>query len=446
MNRFKKLSCSLALLLSIGSLFGSVSIAETTTPKSFSVLTINVAGLPELLSSGDPATNSQKISPLLNDYDIVNVQEDFNYHSDIIKYVTLPYLTTTSGVAGVGSGLNRMSRFPFTDFIRIKWNKSYGVFDSGSDQLTPKGFDVGRFQLEPGVNVDVYNLHADADTDSGSMEARRDNIRQLKSYIQTYSDGNAVIVMGDTNCRYTRSGDVMEELLAEDNLKDAWVELVRGGSIPADGDALMDTSNRNGPNFEVVDKILYRSNEIVQLQATAYKLEDTKFTDSSGNQLSDHYPVSAKFQYTVSSSVSVSSPFGGSGGLAFNQLAHLPLQSKITKVELSSGSRVDGFRLTFGDGTVLTVGGVSTNGYSALQLAGDEYISQVTAHKGAKNGDDRIFYLQFKTNKGNILSGGTQTSSTATFTAPVGSYIAGFFGKAETELDRIGAIYKKLAS
>lgn len=443
MNRFKKMNLSLVLMLSIGSLIGSVSFADSA-PKTFSVLSINVAGLPELLSSGDPAANSQKISPLLNDYDIVNVQEDFNYHSDIIKYVTLPYLTTTSGVAGIGSGLNRMSRYPFTDFNRTKWNKSYGIFDSGSDQLTPKGFDVGRFQLQPGAYVDVYNLHADADTDTNSMEARRDNIRQLKDYMKSFSDGNAVIVMGDTNCRYTRSGDVMEELLAEGNLKDAWIELVRGGSVPADGNALMDPTNLNGPNNEVVDKILYRSNDIVKLQALNYKLEDTKFTDSAGNQLSDHYPVSTKFQYTVTSNVSVSDPFGGSGGNVFNQLSHLPAQSKITKVELSSGSRVDGMRLTFGNGSVLSFGGVSTSGYNSLQLASDEYIQSVKLSKGQKNGSDRIFYAQITTNKGSTLSGGTLTSDVTTFTAPTGSYIAGFYGKASTEVDRLGVIYKTI--
>ncbi|MBE1441467.1 jacalin-like lectin [Paenibacillus sp. OAS669] len=445
MNRLKKGCCALVMMLSIGSLFGGAASAEAAAPKSFSVLSLNVAGLPDVVSSGSPAANTQKISPLLNDYDIVVVQEDFNYHNDLIKYVTLPYTSTTSGPAGIGSGLNRMSRYPFTDFIRTKWNKSYGIFDNGSDQLTPKGFDVARHQLEPGVNIDVYTLHADAGTDNGSMDARRDNIRQLKDYIKTYSDGNAVIVMGDTNCRYTRSGDVMEELLDENHLKDAWIELVRNGSIPPDGDALMDSSQLNGPNYEVVDKILYRGSSIVQLQATSYKLEDTKFTDSSGNQLSDHYPVSAVFQYTKASNVSVSSPFGGSGGNFFNQLDHLPAQSKITKVELSSGNRVDGFRLTFGNGTVLTAGGASTNGYQALQLANDEYIKEITAHKGQRNGDDRIFYLEFKTNKGNVLSGGTKTSSAATFKAPDGSYIAGFFGKAEAELDRIGVIYKQLA-
>ena len=62
----------------------------------------------------------------------------------------------------------------------------------------------GQYELEPGVFVDVYTLHTDAGDDSASYEARRDNMKQLANYINTYSNGNAVIVMGDTNSRYTR--------------------------------------------------------------------------------------------------------------------------------------------------------------------------------------------------------------------------------------------------
>ena len=52
--------------------------ASAATTGSFNVLTYNVAGLPEGLSSGHPETNTPLISPRLGAYDIVNVQEDFN--------------------------------------------------------------------------------------------------------------------------------------------------------------------------------------------------------------------------------------------------------------------------------------------------------------------------------------------------------------------------------
>lgn len=447
MKKFRTSSAVLALLLAVSSLFGTMASASASPFPSawaptFSVLSINVAGLPDFLSSSHPAVHTPKISPLLNDYDIVAVQEDFNYHSQLIQQVTHPYLSGHSGGAGVGSGLNRMSRFPFDDYQRIKWNKSYGLFDNGSDQLTPKGFTVGRHELAPGIVIDMYNLHADAGSDSGSLEARRDNIRQMKQFMSVYSDGNAVIVMGDTNCRYTRSEDVLEELLDEQGLTDVWVELRRGGVIPPDGPSLMDATDRNGPNYEVVDKIMYRSSEAVQLTALSYKLEDTTFTDEQGAQLSDHFPVSAVFQYAANPAVQLSSAFGGSGGTAFNQLHYLPAQAALTEVAISSGSRVDGLRLTFSNGIVLSAGGVSSSGFQALSLSPGEYIAQVTLSKGMRNGGERIFYLSVTTNLGRSLSGGVQTASSQTFTAPAGWKVAGFFGKAADELDRLGVIYK----
>ena len=54
----------------------------------FNVLSLNVAGLPEVLSSSNPKENTLQMSPLLNGYDIVSIQEDFAYHDDLIKYDT----------------------------------------------------------------------------------------------------------------------------------------------------------------------------------------------------------------------------------------------------------------------------------------------------------------------------------------------------------------------
>lgn len=44
---------------------------------SFKALTYNVAGLPAPISGSEPATNSPLISPKLNDYDLVLLQEDW---------------------------------------------------------------------------------------------------------------------------------------------------------------------------------------------------------------------------------------------------------------------------------------------------------------------------------------------------------------------------------
>lgn len=81
-----------------------------------------------------------------------------------------------------------------------------------------------------------------------------------------------------------------------------------------------------------------------------------------------------------------------------------------------------------------------------MNLYEDEYITQINLCKGIKRDTStyRIFYAEFITNKGQILAGGISTDDSTTITAPDGWYIAGFFGRAEKELDKLGAIFKPL--
>lgn len=414
--------------------------AQASTSGSFSVLTYNVAGLPWGFSSSNPEVNTIKISPLLNIYDIVNVQEDFNFHNDLIQYANHPYKTPHSGIAGFGDGMNTLSYYPIEDFKRIRWNKSHGLIGDGSDQLTPKGFSYARHKLAPGVYLDVYNLHADAGSDSKSLEARRDNILQLSNYIKEHSAGNAVIVMGDTNTRYTRAEDNIRVLLDENGLIDPWIELVRGGDIPNFGDALLDDSNRNGPNYEVVDKVFYRGSRDLQLTATSYRLEDTRFVDENGNQLSDHYPIHVEFSYTLNPAIKLSDSFGGSGGTAFNFLAEMPENAEVSTISVRGAARVDQVGMTYSNGHSIYKGGNGGSAYS-LQLGANEYITSVEVHKGTRNGSERIFYIEFRTNLNRTLSVGTQTSNKMEFHAPSGWQITGLFGRSGNEVDKLGVIY-----
>src|SRR5262249_61238886 len=87
---------------------------------SFSAITYNVAGLPQGLSSGNPVVNTAPIGARLNNFDLVNVQEDFNYDNVLRANLTLPFSSPFSGTAGTGDGLNTFSRFPLSAFIRVK--------------------------------------------------------------------------------------------------------------------------------------------------------------------------------------------------------------------------------------------------------------------------------------------------------------------------------------
>ncbi|MEU5668190.1 jacalin-like lectin [Streptomyces longwoodensis] len=413
----------------------------------FSVLTYNVAGLPEGLSSAPtprgPSTTAigQRIAP----YDVVHVQEDFNYHAALYAADTAhPYRTPTSGGAGIGSGLNTLARIPYDQdaFERVRWDSCQ--LDSG-DCLTPKGFTFARHRLAEGVYVDFYDVHTNAGTSTGDLASRADNLRQLTGFIAARSAGNAVVVMGDTNTRYTRTGDTIAEFAAANGLTDAWVRLVRGGTPPAKGsDALV--CDQSGPTVpdtcEVVDKVLYRGSRLVSLTATSYRNEHAGFLTGDGLMLSDHDPVAVGFTWSRDPAYRSSDPFGGPHGAPFTDVDRVPPGARVTTVALRAGSRVDQVGLTLGDGTVLTHGG--TGGTAAsLALGGDEYLTGATLCRGQKDGRTRVFSVRFTTSLGRTLAGGTTTSDCVTRTAPDGWQIAGFHGRAGDEADEVGFLYTR---
>jgi endonuclease/exonuclease/phosphatase family metal-dependent hydrolase len=269
------------------------SAVQAEAGGTLSLLTYNVAGLPEPISGGDPANNTKPIGERVNAYDVVNVQEDFNYHADLYSTDRHPYRTPTSGGVLFGSGLNTMSAHPYSELRRVKWNRC-----NGFDCLTPKGFTFKRIQLAEGVSVDLYNLHANAGSASADLAARRANISQFTAYVAERSAGNAVIVMGDTNTRYTRAEDNIRELVSA-GFTDAWVAGERGGTPPAAGSpALVCDDAAVTDACEVVDKILFRGSDRVGLRLVEYSNENARFRTEGGAMLSDHYPIAATLAWT----------------------------------------------------------------------------------------------------------------------------------------------------
>jgi Jacalin-like lectin domain len=429
----------------LGGLTAAAPSATAADSGSFSVLSYNVAGLPEAISSASTPRESsttaigQRTAP----YDIVHVEEDFNYHAYLYAGDTNhAYRTPTSGGAGIGSGLNTLSKIPYDgdDFERVRWNSCQ--VDSG-DCLTPKGFTFMRERLAEGVYVDFYNLHTNAGTNDGDLASRADNLNQLTAFIQTHSSGNAVVVMGDTNTRYTRSGDTIAEFAAANGLTDPWVQLVRGGTPPAKGsDALVcDQTGPTVPNTcEVVDKVLYRSSKLVSLNATSYNNEHAKFLTDAGLMLSDHDPISVGFTWSRNAAYQLSDQYGGPHGDYYNDISSVPAGARTTTLTLRAGSRIDQLGLTLANGTTLTHGGTGGTA-SSLTLGSGEYVTTANLCQAEKDGHTRIFYAKFTTNLGRTLTGGTTTSDCVTRTAPAGWQIAGFHGRGGDEVDKIGFIY-----
>ncbi|MEH0588027.1 jacalin-like lectin [Streptomyces sp. B21-106] len=441
------LACLTAAAAAIGALTAAAPSAAAADSGAFSVLSYNVAGLPAIISSASTPrdTSTTAIGQRIAPYDIVHAQEDFNYHAYLYAADTAhAYRTPTSGGAAIGSGLNTLSKLPYDedDFERVRWNTC--TYGSG-DCLTPKGFTFIRERLAEGVYVDFYNLHANAGTNDDDLAARAANLAQLTAFIATHSAGNAVVVMGDTNTRYTRSGDTIAEFAAAGGLTDAWVKLVRGGTPPAKGsDALVcDQTGPTVPNTcEVVDKVLYRGSALVTLNATSYNNEHARFLTADGRMLSDHDPIGVGFSWSRNPAYQLSDQFGGPHGDYYSDITRVPAGARATTVALRTGARVDQVSLTLAGGTTLTHGG-SGGTAASLTLGGDEYLTTAYLCQAQKDGHTRIFYARFTTNLGRTLAGGTTTSTCVTRTAPTGWQIAGFHGRSGDAVDKIGFVYTR---
>ncbi|MFC8981213.1 jacalin-like lectin [Streptomyces sp. NPDC057411] len=439
------LACLTAAAAALAGLTALAPAAAAADSGTFSVLTYNVAGLPESLSSAPTPRDSgtTEIGRRISPYDIVHVQEDFNYHARLYAADTgHPYRTPTSGGAGIGSGLNTLAKAPYDedDFERVRWNACQ--YDSG-DCLTPKGFTFARQRLAEGVYVDFYNLHTNAGTNAGDLAARADNLKQLTAFIAHHSAGNAVVVMGDTNTRYTRAGDTIAEFAAAGGLTDAWVERIRGGIPPAKGSEplLCDQSRPTVPNTcELVDKVLYRGSALVSLNAVSYANEHAAFLTGDGRMLSDHDPVAVGFSWSRNPAFRASEQFGGPHGDPFNDIDRAPAGARATTIALGAGSRVDRLSITLDNGSTLTHGGPGGTAAS-LTLGSGEYLTTAYLCRGQKDGRTRIFHARFTTNLGRALAGGTPTSDCVTRTAPPGWQIAGFHGRAGDEVDKVGFLY-----
>ncbi|KAI9374794.1 Endonuclease/exonuclease/phosphatase [Aspergillus egyptiacus] len=423
----------------------SPSLAALTG--NLSILAYNVAGLPAIINDngvpGDKAINHAIIGERFNqyDWDIIQVQEDFNYHAKLYATNSHPHRTATSGGVPFGSGLNTVANYPWIDFERTKWDEC--AIGSG-DCLTPKGFTVMRVRLDEGVYVDCYNLHADAGSTPDDRAVRTTNLQQVADKIASFSAGNAVMVFGDFNARYTTEDENIRVFRTQEGMTDPWVELIRGGVEPEAG--TQDVPDCGNPTdtmqCEEVDKIFYRGSRALSLKATEFAYASDKFLNGD-DILSDHLPVEAFFDWERSNTFRQSDLFGGPHGAWFNDLPTLPSSdAKITKIALRAGNRLDGIELTLSTGQIYTHGGI---GGQVLQidLAEDEFWTYTRLCRGKHNGSTRVFYMAVETSGGNRLAVGTETEDCVEMVAEDGWAVLGLWGRDGDEIDRLGVIYGK---
>jgi hypothetical protein len=250
----------------------------------FDLLTYNVAGLPDGINDDQsPEVNIPKISPKLNAYDMVLVQEDFAYTFELRAELEFEFESFPKEDIErfMNDGLNRFSDFAFDpDVDRQMWTECFGGTDNGSDCLAEKGFSFARMTLSEGVDVDVYNLHMDAGGSAEDHAARTSDVAQLLSYIEETSADRAVIVAGDTN------------LKPRDDVDDASLIAELNGALE---DVCL-TLECPEPNR--IDRIYLRSGGGVALEPLSWGLAE-EMVDEAGGPLSDHDGVVSRIRWST---------------------------------------------------------------------------------------------------------------------------------------------------
>jgi len=245
----------------------------------FKVLLWNVWLLPPPLSDRIVRARARKISPLLNGYDMVILNEAFAFKSTLLSQTNYPHhilLKRKSILDVLDSGMIILSKHPFT-----KTDMEHYHSRGGWDRLASKGIIFCRVALPNGEEIDVYGTHMQAGSLDAEQQSRDDQGHQLAEFILRHSGekGRWVVVAGDMNMGPTRNPDFQGYSVHYSSLLDAKRRVATFEKLKTKAN-LRDVTS---PGWEQdINRFLVRGIDNVKVEY----LEKPKFDDEKRN-LSD---------------------------------------------------------------------------------------------------------------------------------------------------------------
>ena len=310
----KKVLKSLVVILTLS---GNLKATAQEIGKQFSIATLNVDGLPQKIlvvkvnSDGPGNGGTARIGKYLQKkgYDLVMLQEDFNYHDVLSVFLEDDYKMDewTGDVDVVGHTIDYLHlqnhRFDCDGLMacwkndltvspaaRIPWQQNFGKFSHALDEMITKGFRRYEVTLRSGDRIVVYNMHMDASddkdeaekNDTKDKEARLAQWTQLKDDVLAQLDSRPIIIVGDMNSLYSR-----------DDVKGVFIDAINESGRATVNDVWLEL---NKPGEETLDKILYINPVMgTKIQPVAFSLDKDGYL-YEGKPLGDHYPVAATFK------------------------------------------------------------------------------------------------------------------------------------------------------
>jgi endonuclease/exonuclease/phosphatase family metal-dependent hydrolase len=259
---------------------------------------------------------SQAIGGLLGGYDVVMLQEDWEYHDLLAEPVewravergngardhwalssarilTFPLrLVNSRSRMPYGSGLSVLVRElePVPEEVTREYlGACHGWLGYANDCLASKGFLRVRVRLSDGGEIDLYDTHLDAGTDEADRAARWAQLRRWATRIRELSADRALILGGDFNSRYADENGTPRSGLD-------WEALRSFREALGLDDARAAPDPENGWE-DRIDYVLYRSSDRVKLRVVESGEDHRFFRD--GHPLSDHPAIFADFEVRV---------------------------------------------------------------------------------------------------------------------------------------------------
>lgn len=292
----------------------------------FTVATLNVDGLPQKIlmvkvnADGPGNAGTARIGKYLmkKGYDLVMLQEDFNYHDVLSVILEDDYkMDEWSGdVEVVGHTIDYLHlqnhRFECDGLMgcwkndltvtpagRTPWQQNFGKFSHALDEMVTKGFRRYDVTLKSGDRIVVYDMHMDASDnkdvaeqkDEKDREARMAQWTQLKEDVLKNLDSRPIIIVGDMNSLYSR-----------DDVKSVFIDAINDSGLGTVSDVWVEMKKQGD---ETVDKILYINPVMgTKIQPVAFSLDKEGY-QNEGKPLGDHYPVAATFQIVTKAATGV---------------------------------------------------------------------------------------------------------------------------------------------
>lgn len=265
----------------------SSDTGEPARSGSLSVLSYNVHGLPSLITGDDTPARMAEIAPLLQDWDLLGLQEDWDADNHSVLTGSTEHMTklwfdaTVSTDRYYGSGLSVLAGQPVIERRDTHYSTCSGTLDGASDCLASKGFQVARLQVGAD-QIDFYNTHLEAGGGPEDDAARSVQVDQLIEALTGYSAGQAVVFTGDFNLRASDPEDLQE------------LQRLQEASGLIDACEALDCDE---PDH--IDRVFFRGSASMALTPQTWTNQSPGFVDRDGVDLSDHPPISASMAWEV---------------------------------------------------------------------------------------------------------------------------------------------------